>query len=70
VLVAVKRDRFAVRLGADTLKAKLLDQAILQGLVGTLDAALRLRCVGAKNVDVLAPTFFVAATCKCQCCPT
>src|SRR3984893_6118718 len=37
---------------ADTLKAKLLDQAILQGLVGALDAALRLRCVGAQNVDV------------------
>src|SRR5207302_10270721 len=36
----------------DTLKAKLLDQAILQGLVGALDAALRLRRVGTKNVDV------------------
>src|ERR1700731_3847526 len=31
---------------------KLLDQAILQGLVGALDAALRLRRVGAQNVDV------------------
>src|ERR1700719_3093147 len=38
--------------GADTLKTKLLDQAILQGLVGALDAALRLRRVGAQNVDV------------------
>ena len=37
---------------ADALKAQFLDQAILQGLVGTLDAALRLRCVGAQNVDV------------------
>src|SRR6202011_1628911 len=37
---------------ADPLKAQFLDQAILQGLVGTLDAALRLRRVGAQNVDV------------------
>src|SRR5580693_4407956 len=37
---------------ADPLKTQFLDQAILQGLVGALDAALRLRCVGAKNVDV------------------
>jgi hypothetical protein len=38
--------------GADTLKTKLLDQAILEDLVGALDAALRLRRVGAQNVDV------------------
>src|SRR5690349_6045253 len=37
---------------ADTLKAELLDQAILQGLVGTLDATLRLRRVGANDIDV------------------
>src|SRR3984893_13631722 len=36
---------------ADPLKTQFLDQAILQGLVGALDAALRLRRVGAKNVD-------------------
>src|SRR6201987_95762 len=36
----------------DPLKTQFLDQAILQGLVGTLDAALRLRRVGAQNVDV------------------
>src|SRR6202022_5156628 len=38
--------------GADTLKTKLLDQAILQGLVGALAAGLRLGRVGAQNVDV------------------
>jgi hypothetical protein len=32
-----------IRGRADTLKTKLLDQAILQGLVGALDSALRLR---------------------------
>src|SRR2546421_6454898 len=36
----------------DPLKTQFLDQAILQGLVGALDAALRLRRVGAQNVDV------------------
>jgi hypothetical protein len=41
-----RRDR------ADTLKAKLLDQTILQGLVGTFDATLRLKRVGAKDIDV------------------
>src|SRR5580693_1525027 len=54
---------------ADTLKAKLLDQAILQGLVGALDAALRLRCVGAQNVDVervqRAPELGHAVTLDC-----
>src|SRR5580692_7201607 len=53
----------------DTLKAKLLDQAILQGLVGALDAALRLRCVGAQNVDVervqRAPELGHAVTLDC-----
>src|SRR5262252_10597744 len=37
---------------ADPLKTQFLDQAILQGLVGALDATLRLRCVGAENLDV------------------
>src|SRR6267378_8224495 len=37
---------------ADPLKTQFLDQAILQGFVGTLDAALRLRRVGAQDVDV------------------
>jgi hypothetical protein len=37
---------------ADPLKTQFLDQAILQGLVGTLDATLRLRRVGTKNVNV------------------
>src|ERR1700730_4245312 len=37
---------------ADTLKAKLLDQAILRSLFCALDGALGLRCVGAQNVDV------------------
>src|SRR5277367_4144381 len=37
---------------ANPLKTQFLDQAILQGLVGALDAALCLRCVGAQNVDV------------------
>src|ERR1700730_7825997 len=36
----------------DPLKAQFLDQAILQGLVGALDAALGLWRVGAQNVDV------------------
>src|SRR6202035_431068 len=55
--------------GADTLKTKLLDQAILQGLVGALDAALRLRRVGAQNVDVervqRAPELGHAVTLDC-----
>ena len=37
---------------ADPLKTQFLDQTILQGLVGALDAALCLRRVGAQNVDV------------------
>src|SRR6266851_3219468 len=37
---------------SDAVKPQFLDQAILQGLVGTLDAALCLRRVGAQNVDV------------------
>jgi hypothetical protein len=37
---------------ADPVKTQFLDQAIRQGLVGALDAALRLRRVGAQNVDV------------------
>src|SRR5271155_4217079 len=37
---------------ADSAKTQFLDQAILQGLVGALDAALCLRRVGAQNVDV------------------
>src|ERR1700738_3546458 len=37
---------------ADPLKTQFLDQAILQGRVGTLNATLCLRRVGAKNVDV------------------
>src|SRR5512133_2151818 len=37
---------------ADPLKTQFLEQAILQGLVGALDATLRLRCVGAENLDV------------------
>jgi hypothetical protein len=37
---------------ADPAKTQFFDQAILQGLVGTLDAAFRLWRVGAKNVDV------------------
>src|ERR1700719_1252125 len=53
----------------DTLKTKLLDQAILQGLVGALDAALRLRRVGAQNVDVervqRAPELGHAVTLDC-----
>ena len=36
----------------DPLKTQFLDQTILQGLVGALDAALCLRRVGAQNVDV------------------
>src|SRR6202035_6062407 len=55
--------------GADTLKTKLLDQAILQGLVGALDAALRLRRVRAQNVDVervqRAPELGHAVTLDC-----
>jgi hypothetical protein len=54
---------------ADTLKAKLLDQAILQGLVGALDAALLLRRIGAQNVDVervqRAPELGHAVTLDC-----
>src|ERR1700758_4387622 len=62
---------------ADTLKAKLLDQAILQGFVGALDTApcssqgqaLRLRRVGAQNVDVervqRAPELGHAVTLDC-----
>jgi hypothetical protein len=37
---------------ANPLKTQFLDQTILQGLVGALDAALRLRRVGAQNVNV------------------
>src|SRR6476661_7209111 len=37
---------------ADPVKTQFLDQAILQGLVCALDAALGLRRVGAQNVDV------------------
>src|SRR6266478_1071102 len=36
----------------DAVKPQFLDQAILQGLVGTLDPTLCLRRVGAQNVDV------------------
>src|SRR5580693_724101 len=49
---------------ADTLKAKLLDQAILQGLVGALDAAPSLRWGRLFACGVLAHRMSMLSACK------